>query len=495
MSKTNLKSGARPRVALVIAVAAGLLVGSAATYVTTQSRHEHPESATEAQKYHCPMHPTYVSDKPGECPICGMKLVPIENPGAGPGAAIADGQRSIAFYRSPMDPSQTSPEPRKDEMGMDYVPVYEDEVLGGSEAVTGLATVQIDAQRRQLIGLRTAAVTRGPIGTGWRTVGRVAIDETRVRKVNVKVDGFVDELFVDFVGKPVHRGQALLSIHSPELLSVQNEYLLALSTRQQLARGAANVAGSGDELVSATRRRLEMWDISPAEIAALERRGRAKRTLTLFSPIPGVVTAKNVVQGSKLTAGDTPFEITDLSQVWVLADAYELDLSRIRVGMPATFTLQAMPNDVFQGRVSFIEPLLDPKTRTAKVRLSFGNPRGELRPDMYGEVAFQAKARETLRVPFDAVIDSGQQKVVFVALGEGRFQPRQVQTGAQSGDFVELTTGAQEGEEVVTRANFLIDSESRLKAALAAVAAAPSRAQAPADPKARAADPHARHGK
>jgi Cu(I)/Ag(I) efflux system membrane fusion protein len=464
MSDTNLKSGARSRLSLAIAVAAGLLAGGAGTYVATRSGHEHAGSAAEAQK------------------------------GAAPGAPAAAGERKIAFYRSPMNPSQTSPVARKDEMGMEFVPVYEDEVSGGSEAVTGLATVQIDDQRRQLIGLRTAAVTRGPIGTGWRTVGRVAVDETRVRKVNVKVDGFVDSLFVDFIGKPVHRGQALLSIYSPQLLSVQNEYLLALETRRRLANGAANVA-AGDELVSAARTRLELWDISPAEIATLEGRGRATRTLTLHSPISGVVTAKNVVQGSKLAAGDTPFEITDLSEVWVLADAYELDLSRIRVGMPATFTLQAISNEVFQGRVSFVEPLLDPKTRTAKVRLSFANKRGELRPDMYGEVAFQAKAREGLRVPFDAVIDSGQQKVVFVALGEGRFQPRQVQTGVQSGDFVEVTSGVQQGEEVVTRANFLIDSESRLKAALAAVAAAPAKAPGAADPKAKAADPHARHGK
>jgi membrane fusion protein, copper/silver efflux system len=492
MSETNPKRGARSPLSLAIAIAAGVLAGTAGTFVATRSgHHEHAQSVAEARKYQCPMHPTYVSDKPGECPICGMKLVPVGS--AAPAAPSAVGQRKVAFYRSPMNPAQTSPDPRKDEMGMEFVPVYEDEVLGGSEAVTGLATVQIDDQRRQLIGLRTATVTRGAIGTGWRTVGRVAVDETRVRKVNVKVDGFVDQLYVDFIGKPVQRGQALLSIYSPELLSVQNEYLLALATRQKLASGATNLAGSGDELVSAARRRLELWDIGTAEIAALERSGRATRTLKLHSPIAGVVTAKNVVQGSKLTAGDMPFEITDLSEVWVLADAYELDLSRIRLGMPATFALQAIPNEVFHGRVSFIEPLLDPKTRTAKVRLSFANPRGDLRPDMYGEVAFQAKAREGLRVPFDAVIDSGQQKVVFVALGEGRFQPRQVQTGVQSGDFVEVTSGVRQGEEVVTRANFLVDSESRLKAALVAVAAAPANALAA--PKAKAPDPHARHGK
>ena len=442
-------------VAIILSVAMGILLGGGGVFLATRQ--------------HIP------------APIDQGKVTG----GGGP-----DGTRKIAFYRSPMNPSQTSPTARKDEMGMDFVPVFEDEVAGGSEAVTGLATIQFDAQRQQLIGLRTAAVTRGPIGTGWRTVGRVAVEETRVRKVNVKVDGFVDKLFVDFTGKPVRGGQALLSIYSPELLSVQNEYLLAVQTQKQLG----NAPGVGSELVAAARRRLELLDIPIFEIDELERSGKARRTLTLYSPISGVVTAKNVVQGSKLSAGDTPFEITDLSEVWVLADAYELELNRIRVGMPATFRLQSMPSETFQGRVRFIEPLLDPKTRTAKVRLSFPNPRGQLRPDLFGEVSFQAKAREVLRVPFDAIIDSGERKVVFVTLNEGRFQPRPIETGVQSGDFVEVISGVKEGEQVVTRANFLIDSESRLKAALAAMAARPSKPAVP-DPQGKAADPHARHGK
>jgi Cu(I)/Ag(I) efflux system membrane fusion protein len=189
----------------------------------------------------------------------------------------------------------------------------------------------------------------------------------------------------------------------------------------------------------------------------------------MVSPISGVVTKKDVVHGHKLTAGDMPYEITDLSEVWVLADVYESDLARTRVGMPATLSLQAFPGETFTGRVLFIDPVLDPKTRTAKVRIAFANPRGELRPEMFGEVTLRARAREGLRIPSDAVIDSGTRKVVFLSLGDGKFQPREVEVGASDGDHVEVVSGLEAGQQVVVRANFLVDSESRLKASLAAI--------------------------
>ncbi len=425
--------------------AALIVLGVAAGAAVTVAVRPHPQPATPpadrpAQQWHCPMHPGFVSDKPGDCPICGMKLVLLDP---------ADGHDA------------------------------------GHDPADGYATVQIDSQRQQLIGLRLAPVTRAAVGAGWRTVGRVAVDETRVRKINVKVDGFVEKLYVDFVGKPVRRGQALFALYSPELVSAQNEYLLAARTRAQL--GAGNER-TGDELVQAARRRLELWDVPRSEIAHLDHGGEPLRTLTLYSPIAGVVTAKSVVQGSKIAAGDTPFEITDLSQVWVLADAYESDISRVKVGTSATLRIDALPNREFRGRVGFVDPLLDPKTRTAKIRVAFANPDLELKPDMFGDVAFEGRSREGLRVPLDALIDSGTQKVVFVAVGNGRFQPRAVTVGAQTSEFVEVLEGLAEGDQVVTRANFLIDSESRLKSALAALAQK-------AAPKARASDPHAGHGK
>src|SRR5262249_6932596 len=275
-----------------------------------------------------------------------------------------------------------------------------------------------------------------------------------------------EKLYVDFVGKPVRRGQPLFALYSPDLLAAQNDYALAVSTRAQLGNGPA-----GDDLVSAARRRLELWDVPRSEIARLDQGGAPLRDLILYSPISGVVTAKTIVQGSKIAAGDTPFEITDLSQVWVLADAHESDLPRVRIGTPVTLALDAIPNHTFSGKVSFIEPILDPRTRTAKVRLAFANPRGELRPEMFGEAVFHARPHQGLRVPADSIIDSGDRKVVFVATGEGHFQPREVKTGDAAGDLVEVLNGVQAGEQVVVRASFLVDSESRLKAALAALTA------------------------
>jgi len=428
-------------------VAPWILIGAALGVAgTVLAPHLHRPVRTASGRpalYHCPMHPAYTSDKPGDCPICGMKLVPVEGADAGQEEGAAPGD------------------------------------------VSGLAGVKIDAQRQQLIGLRTAEATRGLISGDWRTVGRVAVDETRVRRVNVKIDGFVEKLFVDFIGKPVRRGEPLFALYSPDLLNAQNDYALAVRTRSELGGGRA-----GDDLVSAARRRLELWDVPRSEIAHLDHGGEPLRTLTLVSPISGVVTAKNVVQGSRVSAGDTPFEITDLSQVWVLADAHESDLPRVKLGTPVSLTLDAVPNREFKGKASFIEPVLDPKTRTAKVRLAFANPQGELRPEMFGQVVFHTRSHEGLRVPADSIIDSGDRKVVFVAAGDGRFEPREVTVGESAGDLVELLSGVEAGEHVVVRASFLVDSESRLKAALAALAAKPpARKPQSREPQAREPKP------
>ena len=415
--------------ALLMVLALGLAGGAGAAWFLRRPAPGGGAAAPEAEArtvYTCPMHPTIVSDHPGDCPICGMALVKA-------GAAEAGGH-----------------------------------VHGGAAAAEGLATVAIDPQRQQLIGLRTTEATRGPVGESWRTVGKVAVDETNVHHVNIKVGGFVDTVYVDYVGRPVKRGERLFSIYSPDLLSVQQEYLLALRTRKALAEGGV-ATGAGDDLVDAARERLRLWDVPEAEVERLERTGKPVKNLTMYSPMSGVVTKKDIVMGHRLNEGDMPYEITDLSRVWVLADAYETDLGRIRMGMPATLSLQAFPNQAFKGRVIFVDPILDAKTRTAKVRLEFQNPRAELKPEMFGEVTLRTAARDGLRIPADALIDSGTKKVVFVALGEGKFQPREVEVGPITGEQVEVLSGLVEGEKVVTRANFLVDSESRLRASLAAM--------------------------
>lgn len=460
-------------VSAAVATAGALLISRSGK--STDDAAAHDDGAETL--YQCPMHPSIIQDHPGDCPICGMKLVKVEK-GKAKAASKDAGERRILFYRSPMDPKQTSKVPRKDEMGMDYLPVYEDEASGVA-TVPGLSTVEIDTNRQQLIGLKTIEVTRGSVGGAWRTVGRVAIDETRVRHINLKISGFVEHVYVDFVGKKVRRGDPLFSIYSPDLLSAQEEYLLALKTKGALSKAGGSATNDGDDLVAASRRKLALWDVPASEIDRLERTGQPTKTLTFYSPLAGVVTKKDVVDGMKLDAGAMPYEIVDLSSVWVLADVYESELRFVKDGMAASLKLNAFPNRDFKGKVVFIDPLLDPKTRTVKVRLTFPNPTGELRPEMFGEVVLLGAPHDGLRIPPDAVIDSGTEKVVFVAIGEGKFQPRKVMLGESDGSHIEVLGGLTEGERIVTRANFLIDSESRLRASLAGMAAGETTPTAP----------------
>ena len=404
-------------------VALGLIAGIGGTLLLrpgARTDHDHgtaTAAAPKKQMFQCPMHPQIIQDHPGTCPICGMDLVPMD----GSGAAV-----------------------------------------GG---VQDHAAITIDAERQQLIGLRTEKVAEGTVSGELRALGRVVVDETRVRKVNVKVEGFVEKLFVDFVGKPVAKGQPLFSLYSPDFVSAQREYLLALQTQKSLSGGS--LQGSGGELLESARRRLSLWDVPKETVDHLEKTGEIQKALTLRSPISGVVTVKNVMEGARITPADILFEITDLSRVWVQVDVYEAELSRAKVGMPAEMTTQASPGKTFKGRVAFVDAVMDPKTRTAKARVEFVNPKGELKPEMFGDVMLKGQGRKGLIVPLDAVLDAGTTKVVFVSLGEGKFEPREVSTGTTIGEQVEIRSGLVVGEEVVVRANFLVDSESRLKAALA----------------------------
>jgi Cu(I)/Ag(I) efflux system membrane fusion protein len=425
----------------LLLVAAISAAGAGGTAYLVAARAHRASSATSAEKtlYQCPMHPTIVRDHPGECPICGMKLVEMNTAGG---------------------------------------PVYADEVgANGASSVVGLATVDIDPARQQLIGLETASVTRGSVSGTFRTIGRVAVDETRVRHVSIKVPVYVKRVYANFVGKRVKRGAPLFSGYSPELLAAQEQYRLALSTQKSLS-GSSSFSVDSSGLVTAARRKLELWDVPKSAIERLEQKGEPMKTLTFHSPIAGVIMKKDVVDGMKLDEGAMPYEIVDLSRVWVLADIYETDLHRVHVGMAAKLTLKAYPNRVFEGKAAFVDPMLDPKTRTVKLRLEFPNPDGDLKPELFGEVVLESRAREALRVPEDAVIDSGKRKVVFVALDAGKFQPREVTVGDSDGVNVEIVSGLSEGDKVVVRANFLVDSESRLRASLAALSTAAPRASA-----------------
>jgi Cu(I)/Ag(I) efflux system membrane fusion protein len=488
---TNGSGGRRfGPLSLALAAVAAAVLAAGGTWLLAGGGHDHAAGsaapagapAAAAELWQCPMHPSIVQDHPGDCPICGMKLVRAAAPAAAAPAPSVAGPTAAGpvRYQCPMHPSIVQDHPGDCPIcGMKLV-----KVAGAEGAVTmaatpaGLAEVTIDPARQQLIGLELAHVERGQVGGSWRTSGKVAIDETRVHHVNVKFSGFMEHVHGDFVGRPVKKGEVLFTIYSPELLSAQEEYVLALRTRGRLGEG---FAGDADDLVRSARRKLELWDVPEEEIRRLERTGEPTRTVAFRSPATGVITKKDVVPGMRVNAGEMPFEIVDLSRVWVLADAYETDLRRVQVGQPATLTLRAVPNRTFQGRVAFVDPLLDPATRTAKVRVEFANPTGELKPEMYGEVVIRGTPREVLLVPADAVVHSGTFDVVFVALGGGKFVPREVQVGERGAEKVEVVSGVEAGDGVVIRANFLVDSESRLRASLAALtAAAGSAGAAPA---------------
>jgi Cu(I)/Ag(I) efflux system membrane fusion protein len=383
-------------------------------------------------KYRCPMHPGYLSDKPSDCPICGMKLIPME---ASPAASA------------------------QPQAGHDPAP-----------ATTDRVSVTLTPDRRQVLGVRSEAVAVRDLAPEIRTVGRVTVDERRVHHIHTKFEGYVETLHVDFTGKFVRRGQPLASIFSPELVATQEEYLLALRAQQRLgASQVATVAKGGADLLEAARRRLLLFDISQATIDRLERTGEVRRSLELYSPVSGYVVAKTAVHGMRAMPSDTLFDIADLSHLWVLADVYEQDLASVRVGAPAELSVTYLPDRAWKGNVTWIAPMVEEKTRTVKVRVEVDNADEQLKPEMFANVALRAPSGRAVVVPQGAVIRSGERNLVFVDEGEGRFAPREIRVGRKGAAGVEVKSGLAEGERVVISANFLLDSESSLKAALAAM--------------------------
>jgi membrane fusion protein, copper/silver efflux system len=378
-------------------------------------------------------------------------------------------QRKVLYWVDPMHPWYKSDKPGiAPDCNMALVAVYEGEAAKYEQKAEGLpaGTVQVTPGQQQLIGVEYGTAEFTTANDSIRAVARVALDETKVAKVQTRIDGWIERVFVDFAGKVVEKGQPLLTIYSPEALATQQELLLALKAERQMRDSPVHeMMASGGTLVSAARKRLELWEISPEQIDRIATTGEPMQYLTLYSPISGYVMERNAYPRQRITPEMPLYTIADLSTVWVIADVYEYEAFNVRLNQPATFTLANAAGKVYHGTVSYIMPQVDPNTRTLKVRIQLANPGNILKQDMYGDVELKTTVTHKLTVPQAAVMRSGLRQVVFVDRGKGYFEPREVKVGAQWGGRTEIVSGLKAGERIVVSGNFLLDSESQLKAA------------------------------
>jgi len=422
------------------------------------------------------MHPQVVQDKPGQCPICGMDLVPLRDQGSGAEhaakpAAKPSGEREILFYRNPMDPTITSPVPRKDEMGMDYVPVYADEA---GSAVTNGAVVTIDPAVQQNMNVITKTVTRGDVKHQIRTVGYLDYDQEKMVSVTTKYPGFIEKSYVNYIGQPVRQGETMFDIYAPELVQTEQELLSALRYARSLSGAPEETRKRAASLAEAARQRLAYWDITDGQIERLEATGEVFRTLQVTAPASGIIMQRMLgLEGMAVRPGMELIHIADISDLWLTVEIFEDQLPWLDVGSTATITLTYFPGDVFKGRVRYIEPAVEEKTRTIQLTLEVPNRKERLRVGMYATVVFEPTAAvNALVVPTEAVLRTGERNVVIVALGDGRFAPRDVRLGPEGDGVVQVLDGLSEGDEIVTSSQFLIDSESNLREAIQTMIAA-----------------------
>ena len=405
----------------------------------------------------------------------GMDYIPVyvdETPAApahqhegdaaqAPETPAASGERKPLYYRNPMGLPDTSPVPKRDPMGMDYVPVYAEDAEAAAEGM-----VRISPERIQMIGVRSEAVARRDLVRPVRAVGTVQFDERRTYIVSTRYEGWIERLLVNTTGQSVRQGQPLMEVYAPDLVLAQQEYALL---RQSIAEGGGGeTAGTSRRLLDGAEQRLRFLDVPPATLQSLKRGGEPRAKVTIPSPVTGTVIEKPALQGMRFMPGDALYRIVDLSTVWVIAEVFEQDLAGIRLGHEAVIGVKAYPGRSFTGRVAFIYPTVGAETRTAQVRIEIPSPDELLKARMYATVEIIAPLgpRDVLAVPETAVLDSGTRQVVLVDHGDGRFEPRAVSLGERAEGYVAVLDGVTEEERVVVSANFLIDAESNLNAAL-----------------------------
>ena len=426
--------------------------------------------------YYDAMNPQNRYDKPGKAPD-GMDLVPkyaeegskmVNMPSMekaqGEGTA-AKGKRKVLYYYDATNPQNRYDKPGKAPDGIDLVPKYANEEGGMENRPAG--TVHLSPAKQQLIGVQTSTVQREKLFRTIRAVGQLTADETKLAHVHLKVSGWIDQVYVDYVGKLVKKGEPLFTLYSPDLVSTEQEYLIARKGKQYLGSSSFPEASQGaDSLLNSARERLRLWDISDEQIKKLDETGEVTRTLTFYSPIDGFVLDRKAFPQTNATPDMELYTMADLSTIWATAEIYEFEVPFVRVGQQAQMELSYFPGKTYSGRVTYIYPTVDPQTRTVKVRLEFPNPDFELKPQMYSDVMLNIDYGNPVVVPQAAVLDSGERQTVFVALDDGYFAPREIKTGAKVDEKVIVLSGLKPGETIVTSGNFLIDSESRLSSAM-----------------------------
>lgn len=437
---------------ILLLIAAGFTVSwlfsKSASTLENESALEHSAKHLDAD-YQCPMHPDVIRDEPGNCPICGMGLVPIESDMNEPEHSDkASTEKQILYWVAPMDDSYRRDQPGKSPMGMDLVPVYAEDNTATADGV------RISPEVEHNLGVRTAVVESGKLWRKINTVGYVTLDESRVSHIHLRVDGWIENLAVNIEGDRVKKGQRLFDVYSPELVNAMAEYVQTLRSSNQ-------------RLTDAAQGKLRALGVSESQIKQLSSTRRVPQTISIHAPQDGVVTMLNVREGMYLQPQTQVMTLADLSSVWVLADVFEGQSDWVQKQQSAEVSLLYQPGKLWQGKVDHIYPVLNQATRSLQVRLQFANPDEQLKPNMYANVVIYAGALDNvLSVPREAVIRSGNQQRLIIKTDEGRYQARQVVPGLESGEWIEIKSGVREGERVVTSAQFLIDSEAGLKASL-----------------------------
>jgi len=389
---------------------------------------------------------------------------------------IAKKERKLLYYRNPMGLSDTSPTPKKDQMGMDYIAVYE----GEDDADPASANqIKISTEKIQKLGVRTESVSMRKLDKIVRATGRIEPDERRTFTIAPKFEGFVERLHVNVTGQPISKGQPLFEVYSPELVSAQREYAIAAQGVQSLKGGSPEAQSGMKQLAESSLLRLKNWDISEGQVKALAKSGAAKRTMTFLSPVNGIVTEKKAIQGMRFMPGEMLYQVADLSAVWVVADVFEQDIGLVKSGAIAKVKINAYPEKTFEGKITYVYPTLKADTRTVQVRIELANPGLLLKTAMFAQVELSVGGeKDVLTIPESSVIDSGTRRIVLVQLKEGRFEPREVKTGARSDNYIEVLEGVKDGELVVVAANFLIDAESNLQAVVSGMGGGTSKTDA-----------------